>query len=204
MRRASAESQARTAALIALGAFAVHQLRFLAGYGQAAGSELAHQGHGYMQGALPVLAAFAAAAIAAGFLRAALGRSRAAERRGCPGAADTLVRRSVCFSVAIAAIYCGQEALEGMLAAGHPGGVAAVLGSGGWLALPLAVVVGALCALLDRGVVVLERAIAVAAVVRGPARRPLDPPRPRSRGAVPLAAAPLSFGIARRPPPALA
>lgn len=201
MRRASAESPARTAALIALSAFGVHQLRYLAGYGHAAGSELARQGHGYLDGALPVLAAFAASAIAAGLFRAALGRGRSGARVAAPAGADTFPRRTLMFSVAIAAVFCGQESLEGLLAAGHPGGLAAVLGHGGWLAVPLALVFGTFCAILDRGVLALERVIAAStrAVVfadRAPAVQV-----PTLRALVPLAAAPLAFGIARRPPP---
>src|SRR5256885_1184256 len=46
--------------------------------------------------------------------------------------------------------YCFQESLEGVLATGHPGGVAGVLGHGGWAAAPLAAVIGLIVALTLR------------------------------------------------------
>jgi hypothetical protein len=45
-------------------------------------------------------------------------------------------------SAAIVALYTAQEATEGVLAAGHPAGAEGVLGHGGWIALPLAIVAG--------------------------------------------------------------
>lgn len=205
MRRNSAASLARTAALIAVGAFVVHQLRYLAGYGDAAGSELSRQGHGYLAGALPILAAFLLSAVAASLLRAALGR-----RSGAPGECpeepgrDTFGRRAALFAAGIVVVFCVQESLEGALCAGHPGGVGAVLAHGGWLALPLAGLVAIVCALLDRGIVTLEAAIAGDGASLPPRRRPAPSPRPRPALLVPLSAAPLAFGIARRPPPARA
>jgi hypothetical protein len=205
MRRSSADSLARAAALIAVGAFVVHQLRYLAGYGDAAGSELSRQGHGYLSGALPILVAFLLSAAAAGLLRAVLERAgglSAGGRRGAGPSPASLARHSTLFGIAIAAIYTCQESLEGVLSAGHPAGVAAVLAHGGWIALPLAAALGVLATLLDRGLSTLELAIAGS---RGPRRARRGPPRsaraPRPIRFVPLAAAPLAFGIARRPPP---
>jgi hypothetical protein len=193
---------ARTAALIALGAFVVHQLRYLAGYGDAAGSELARQGHGYLTGALPILAAFLLSAVAAGLLRAALGR-HSVPPAGRPGRRrDTVGRRAGLFAAAIIVVFCSQESLEGALSAGHPGGLGAVLAQGGWVALPLALLVGLLCALLDRGLSRLEVAITWGGATSPPGRRAADAALPRPALLVPLSAAPLAFGIARRPPPA--
>src|SRR5437764_15311166 len=53
---------------------------------------------------------------------------------------------AVAFVVLVAA-YCAQELCEGMIAGGHPVGLAGVFGSGGWFALPLACVVALLVAL---------------------------------------------------------
>ena len=204
MRRSTAESHSRTAALIAIGAFAVHQLRYLAGYGHEAGSELSRQGHGYLAGALPVLAAFLLAAVTAGLLRAALGRRAGA---GAPAVLthrrDTYARRTALFGLGIALVFCGQETLEGALSAGHPSGLGAVLTQGGWLALPLAGLLGALCALLDRGIATLEAAITATGPSAPRHEAASDLARPRSVALVPLSAAPLPFGIARRPPPGL-
>ena len=47
-------------------------------------------------------------------------------------------------------------AREGALAEGHPAGVAGVVGHGGWLAIPLALAVGALVAAAARGAEALE------------------------------------------------
>ena len=79
----------------------------------------------------------------------------------------------------------------------------ALFAGGGWIALPLAVAIGALAALVARALEGLERAIAVTHAER---------PRPRSRAPgvrgrplparmARLASAPLAFGLARRPPP---
>jgi hypothetical protein len=204
MRRSSAESLGRTAALIAVGAFAVHQLRYLAGYGHEAGSELSRQGHGYLAGALPVLAAFLLSAVAAGLLRAALGRraGMAAPTVVAYGR-DTYGRRAALFGVAIALVFLSQESLEGAFSAGHPDGLAAVVARGGWFALPLAGLLGALCALLDRGLTKLEAAIAGGEAFVRTHPAPTDAPRPLPAALVPRNAAPLPFGIAGRPPPGL-
>jgi hypothetical protein len=61
------------------------------------------------------------------------------------------------------AIYVCQEWIEGQLAGGHAAGIAGIVGAGGWLALPLAIAVGLVIALLLRGA---EAAIALAAAPR--------------------------------------
>ncbi len=190
------ESVPRTAALLALGALALHQLRYLVATGGHPGETLATQGHGYMSGALPVLAAFVVAALSAGLLRALAGHE--------PGAPSRLHRRTFGLAVTLFAVFAVQESLEGLLAAGHTTGLGAVLAAGGWTALPLALVVGAACALTERRLVSLERRVAIA--VRA-GRTPRL--RPRRRDPRPLAVvlgpsvSPLAFGTASRPPPAL-
>ncbi|MFN8159454.1 MAG: hypothetical protein U0R52_00200 [Solirubrobacterales bacterium] len=203
MPRGRAESLARTGALVALGAFALHQLRYLAGYGSAAGAELAHQGHGYLAGATPVLAALALSGLLAGPLRAALRRAGPAPRGAGPLA---LRRRALLFGLAMLAVLCFQESLEGALSAGHPAGAAALLAGSGWTALPIAVALGAACALLDRGLEAIETAVARRARPSGAAGpgRP-GPARPlRDPLVAPLASDPLAFGLSRRPPPRFA
>jgi hypothetical protein len=73
-------------------------------------------------------------------------------------------------TLALVAVYCSQEALEGALARGHPAGAGALLGDGGWAALPLAVALGLLLALVVRGA---ERAIDLAAEPPVRVARPL-------------------------------
>jgi hypothetical protein len=186
-------SAARSAALIALAALAVHQLRYSLAYGSAAHEQLLRQGHGYLFGALPILVSFCVATLAAGLVRSALGRAPV----GSPVTAPAL--RAVLYAAAIFAVFAIQESAEGMLSAGHLSGLAAVLGSGGWLAIPLALAFGPLCALLDGGLAKVEARLARAERIRLP--RPLVAAAIASRVAIPLASAPLSFGLARRPPP---
>ena len=192
MTRGRPTSIPRTGALLALGALAVHQLRYLAAYGGDAGHQLAHQGHGYLFSALPVVAGFAVAAIAACVLRGALVGMPDRTRSAGP----------VQYALAILAVFSFQEVLEGALSEGHAGGVAAIFAHGGWLAVPLVIVVGSICSVLDRGVRRLE---SLAAGAQGGRRRRSRPEatvgRPHRVLTNPRVATPLAFGIARRPPP---
>jgi hypothetical protein len=126
----------RTAALVAVGWWAVHQLRYLLAYGGGTGEALRHQGHAYLGPVTPVLGALLALALARLLVRAALapaGRSRRAHRLA--------VLWPAC-AAAIIALYSAQEATEGLLAAGHPAGLYGIFGHGGWLAVPLGLVAG--------------------------------------------------------------
>jgi hypothetical protein len=183
----------RLAAILAVGAFALHQLRYLIAFGGSSSAELAQEGHGYMSGLLPPIAVLILAAAIATLIRGTEGSSPV----GTPFA-----RRVAVFAGALLAIFLGQELLEGLIAARHPAGPGAVLANGGWLALPLAVAIGALAALLARLLEGVERAIAVVHAMRS--RRP-RPPAIRGRSLAArgprLVRAPLAFGLARRPPP---
>ncbi len=53
-------------------------------------------------------------------------------------------------SLVLLGLYCAQELTEGAVAAGHAGGLTGVLGSGGWLAVPLAIAVGGVLTLFLR------------------------------------------------------
>jgi hypothetical protein len=183
----------RTSALVALGALIVHQLRYVGAYGGDAGGQLAAQGHGYMSQVLPVVIAVALAAIVGCLVRAAL-RGPAGGGRGQPASAAV-------FAAAIFATFAAQESIEGALFSGHLDGVAAVVGEGGWLAGPLALALGAMCALADAALGRLEEAIWA---LCGPRRRrrwaarQALPPRPLFLRRV----SPLALGLASRPPPA--
>src|SRR3954447_3057008 len=178
----------RLASVLAVGAFALHQLRYLIAFGGSSAAE----GHRYMSDLLPPLAVLVLAAVLATLIRGTEGAS--------PSRAP-LARLIAMFAAALLAIFIGQELLEGLMA-GHATGLATVLADGGWIALPLAVAIGALGALLVRLLEGGERAIAVIHL-GGPPRAP--PPAVRGR-ALPargrsLTLAPLAFGLARRPPP---
>ncbi len=139
----------RLGSLLAFSAFGLHQLRYELSHGGDSGRMLAAEGHGYLAGALPFLAALAVAALLATVLCA---------RLGSPLARRSPVARALIYAFAILAVYCSQELLEGALAAGHPTGLDAVAGSAGWVALPLALTLGAATALV---VVALELVEAV-------------------------------------------
>ena len=115
----------RLASILAVGAFALHQLRYLLAFG----GESAAEGHRYMADLLPPLSVLVLAAILATLLRGTEGAS--------PAPAP-LARRIAIFAGALLAIYFGQELLEGLMAAGHSANLAALLADGGWVALPLA------------------------------------------------------------------
>jgi hypothetical protein len=182
----------RLASILALGAFGLHQLRYLI----AAGGSASAEGHRYMADLLPPLAVLVLAAILATLLRGTEGAS--------PSRAP-LARRITVFAGALLAIYAGQELIEGLMAGGHSVGLTALLANGGWVALPLAVSIGALAALLARALESVERVIALVH-----AERPLRARAPAIRGIARAArgvtwlASPLAFGLARRPPPPVA
>ncbi len=139
MRRTSAT--ARAAALLSLGGLVLHQVRYSLAYGHDASRALAEQGHGYLSETGAALATLAVATILAGLLGAAL--ARAGKWEG--GRGPTFRRTAPYYALALMAIFSAQELTEGALAAGHPGGVAAVLAHGGWIAVPLALAIGAVC-----------------------------------------------------------
>jgi hypothetical protein len=183
----------RLASILAIGAFALHQLRYLIAFGGSASAELAQEGHRYMSDLLPAVSVLVLAGIVATLIR------------GTEGAAPSrvpLARRIAVFAGALLAIYLGQELIEGLIASGHASGLAPVLAGGGWIALPLAVTIGAMAALLAHVLEGVERVIAVIH-----AERPLRarPPAVRGRAlparGISLLSAPLAFGLARRPPP---
>jgi hypothetical protein len=90
----------------------------------------------------PAVVAVAVLAFA-GFLE----RLARGARAGAPG----LGRLWLVLSGGLAAMFCVQETIEGMLSSGHPGGLAGIAGQGGWLAAPLSAVVGLALAIALRG-----------------------------------------------------
>jgi hypothetical protein len=182
----------RLAAILALGAFALHQLRYLIAFGDSSSAELAWQGHAYMADALPVLGVFVLSALLATLIR---GRYGAGLRR------ISLSRRTAIFAAALLVIYTSQESLEGMLAAGHPGGLAAVLAAGGWLAIPLALALGAVAALLASALEGVELAIVRRRAARALHRAPRVQGRAQAARDAKRLLAPLALGLASRPPP---
>jgi hypothetical protein len=189
----------RATSLLALGALGVHQLRYVLAYGPAASDELAHQGHGYLAQLAPVLAGLAVATVMATLIAAAFHRGTPAERREVPIPVGTAL-----FAGALLVTFSTQELAEGLLAPAHPSGFAALLAHGGWIACPLALVIGALATIAVRGLQGAERLLTGALVRREPRRFGARPEVATPLVCCerrPLAALTLGFGFARRPPP---
>ncbi|MGI8430307.1 MAG: hypothetical protein ACR2OB_13640 [Solirubrobacteraceae bacterium] len=119
-------------------ALAVHQLRYHLVFGAHADVALTRDGHAYLAGLEPFVLLAVAFAVG-GFA----GRLARAWQVGADSSrTDSLVRVWILCALVLWAIYCGQELLEGVLAGGHPTGVAGIVGHGGWIAAPVAVGLG--------------------------------------------------------------
>jgi len=135
-------------ALLPAAAFVVHQLRFLLAFGGTAGVELQRTGHSYLHSVVPWIVLLIALT-AGGFLRAA-GRALAGQR-SLPSYALSLSGLWALCALALIAIYVTQELLEGLLATGHPAGLAGIFAYGGWWSIPAAICVGLVLATLFHG-----------------------------------------------------
>lgn len=177
--------------LLPAGAFVVHQLRYWLTYGPQASTQLADQGHAYLGSLVPWLVLATAAALGGRVVSVAAGRGTATRVR-------PFVAVWAACAFALVAIYTAQESLEGVLAQGHPGGIAGVFGHGGWRSVPVSIVVALAIAALVRVGAALERVIS-----RPPklsfAPSPLRARRPRTPHLVALR--PLAAAAAGRAPP---
>ncbi|HXE45842.1 MAG TPA: hypothetical protein VN635_11670 [Conexibacter sp.] len=152
----------RGAALLPGAALVVHRLRYELAFGSHADQRLAAQGHAYLSSLTPWIVLLAALAVGGSLGRMA---SRAATSRA-DDARGSLLRVWVAATLALVAIYTGQELFEGLLATGHAGGLAGVIGSGGWLALPSAALIGGLRALALRVEAAVARLLGDAPLAR--------------------------------------
>jgi hypothetical protein len=184
-------------ALMPAAAFAVHQLRYWLAFGARAGTQLQAQGHAYLHSAAPWIVLLLA--ICAGIFLRAVDR---ALRGWCSPPRYTVSFAGLWLLGAgcLVAIYVCQELLEGLLATGHPAGMAGVFGAGGWWSVPAALAVGLVLAALFHGARWLLREIAVRST-RGPVSA-----RPTTAQRVPpgpplLRPAPLAIGWSGRGPP---
>lgn len=186
------DSRTQSASLIALGAFAVHQLRYFALYAFSSDDQLPQPGHAYLAHAIPVLVGLVLATLTARLVRWLIGGRPTDSKRRI---------KATSYALGIVAVFSCQELIEGALFAGHAAGLAAIFSAGGWAALPLAALFGVLAALIDRGIEAIEARLGAA-------------PPPEAHAALLLEQAddltcarrrltPLAFGLARRPPPAL-
>ena len=183
----------RPAIAVAGGAFAVHQLAYLAGYGGAASHALEHHGHAYLTALGPVLAVLAALTLLAA-VEGGISPSRPAPRRRSP------LARALTYAAAILVVVVVQELTEGVLLSGHPGPFAWLASPVAMFATPFAIASGALAWLAVRGLEAVEDRIAQRfepAALRGTRRSSV---RPRWPDVVPSPAALASGGAARAPP----
>jgi hypothetical protein len=175
-------------------ALAVHQLRYSLAYGSRAGTELAAQGHSYLHSLVPWIV-LSLGLPASGFLRDVVGAARTG--RG-PAAARSLPAQWVLTTAVLLGVYAVQESLEGLFAAGHPGGAGGVVGHGGWWAVPASAVLAALLVVLLRA----GRAVVRLAAARAPRRRRLASlPLVLPTLSPLLQPAPLALAAAGRAPP---
>jgi hypothetical protein len=180
--------------LVPAAALLVHQLRFTLGYGTRAGAELSAQGHSYLHSLVPWIV-LAVGVSASRFLRDV---AEAAHTGRGPAAARSLPAQWALTTAVLVAVYTVQESLEGLFAAGHPGGAAGVVGHGGWWAAPVSAAVAGLVVALLR----LGRAVVRYAAVRAPRRRRLAAPPLVFPPLSPLLQpAPLALAAAGRAPP---
>jgi hypothetical protein len=165
--------------MVAMGAWLVHQLRYALAHGAEAHAHAHAHSHQYLDFAGPLLILAVALATASWVLSLC----RSADLAGRPSSVRAAWFRA---SLALILVYCVQESVEGLLAPGHPDVLGGIFGSGGWLALPLSVLVGAAIALALRGARAARAAVASARPeVRisepPPVALPLEPARsPRS------------------------
>jgi hypothetical protein len=197
--RKSAVGGLARAAAVPAAAMAVHQLRYLLAYGGGTALELQRQGHSYLHSLVPW--AILGLGLAAGVFLSALGRAMAGQT-SVPRYGLSLLGLWVGCSACLITIFAGQEFLEGLLATGHPAGLAGIFGYGGWWAIPGAVCVGLVLAALLHGArwVLHEVARRCPPAVR---RRPGPvAARLRPQAAVLPRVAPLALGWCGRGPPA--
>ena len=185
-------------ALMPIAALVVHQLRYTLAFGGHAGVELARQGHAYLHSLVPWIVLLIGVAVGA-FLWA-LGRALGGQRTLSRYTLSLAGLWIVC-SGCLVAIYVVQELLEGLLATGHPLGLAGIFGYGGWWALPAAVCVGLVLATIFHGArwVLDEVAQRRRPVTKRQRARQTRVPRWRDAVLPPLA--PLADGWSGRGPP---
>jgi hypothetical protein len=199
--RADAQALVRClarASLVPAAALGVHQLRFVLAFGGSAGTELARQGHSYLHSFAPWIVMLVGVAIG-GFLRGLGGAL--ANQRSVPRYTLSLGALWITCSACLVAIYLTQEFLEGLLATGHPDGLAGIFGYGGWWSIPAALCVGLVLAAIVHGArwVLDEVARRSAGALTDLPVRPARPLRPRP--ALLPRLAPLAEGWSGRGPP---
>lgn len=179
-------------------AFAVHQLRYWLAYGGHAGAQLQAQGHSYLHSLVPWMVLLLA--VSAGAFLRALGRAFGGQPSRSRSTASFALLWLVC-AAALVMIYAAQESLEGLLVAGHPGGLVGIFAYGGWWSVPAALAVGLVVAAAFHGANWLLRVVAERHERRGVSPRAAQAPR-LPAPALLTRLAPLAGGWSGRGPPA--
>jgi hypothetical protein len=185
-------------ALMPAAAFAVHQLRYWLAFGSGAGAMLRAQGHSYLHSVVPWMVVLLA--ISAGAFLRSLGRAFSGQR-SLPRYTLSFATLWLMCTACLVAIYVSQELLEGLLATGHPGGLAGVFGYGGWWSVPAALAVGLVLAAVFHGACWVLGEVALRSGPEAPprSRRPVATRAPRD--VLPSRLAPLVGGWSGRGPP---
>lgn len=165
----------RACVLVAAGAIAVHELRYLLAPLEAA------ERHAYLSWATP--AVLALAGLIAAELAVRLGRlvRRARGTRPTAPVPPSPLELWTWLTLLLVAVYSAQEAIELLAVHGHAQAhdVEAVLAGGGWLAFPTCLAVAGLLTLALRGAAAAV-AWAIGRARRSPRRAPSSlSPRPR-------------------------
>ncbi|MGI9556758.1 MAG: hypothetical protein ACR2N5_02330 [Solirubrobacterales bacterium] len=182
---------ARMGAVLAIGALALHHLSYLAAHGGGASEVLAGSGHGYLALIAPAVIVAAAGLAVAGVAIPVLNRRRLLTR-------STFESRAVGLAAAMLALFVAQELAEALVMGGS---ASAALLAGGWLTMPLALVLGALGSFALAGLAAVSDAIVRERPSMWRRRRSAVRALPPAPSLVPLPAHALAFGFARRPPP---
>lgn len=133
----------RATALLSAGMLAVHDLRYrLDGGG---GEHALEHAHGYLSAVGPLVAMVLL--IAAGHLLNLVARGGG----GTASRPESLAKLWALAAGALVLAFGAQEVIEGAFAQGHPAGLPAIFGAGGWIAVPLAMLAGGAIAVLLRG-----------------------------------------------------
>lgn len=197
----------RTALLMPLAALIVHQLRYYLVFGVHTPSRLARDGHAYLSLLEPYV--LLAVTIATGGFAGRMVQAWRSNPSGAPapralsrGALSSTLRTWMLLTAVLIALYSTQELAEGMFAAGHAAGLAGIVGHGGLIAAPLAVLVGGLLTLVLRGAdSLLELVVARSRARHRAPARPVLARRQRPRGRGDWRLEPASGLIAGRAPP---
>jgi hypothetical protein len=194
----SADVRLRGALLMPLCALTLHQARYYLAFGAHAPVQLSRDGHAYLSTVEPLV--LLAAALALGGFVGKLARTWQSANSTIPRHRNWTRLWATC-ALVLLALYCGQELCEGLFAAGHPAGLAGIVGHGGWIAIPLALLVGGALAATLR---VAQALIGLA--TRSGARRRRDAAAPTSlrrtaRGGADWRLDPRSGVVAGRAPP---